>query len=215
MQSLADRLPPEIASQIHPDWRKNEAAYWVARDKLLETYRDQWVAFSDGAVIVSGRNPTDVFHDGQATGRHPFFTCVGHESEPTRIRRETFSYDRNYPGEAMPVVSIEFRSDPTQPGTILDQVIPDTGADASVLPWSDCQRLQLEYGTGVPITMGGVGQSSAPALEFTMWAVIDGSAHRCRLHADFRGNDRILGRDVLNRIDVLFRGTTGEVIVNP
>jgi hypothetical protein len=25
MQSLADNLPPEIARQIHPDWRKNEA----------------------------------------------------------------------------------------------------------------------------------------------------------------------------------------------
>jgi len=33
--------------------------------------------------------------------------------------------------------------------------------------------------------------------------------------ADFRGDDRILGRDVLNRIDVLFRGPTGEVIVAP
>ena len=35
MKSLADGLPPEIARQIHPDWRKNEAAYWAARDQLL------------------------------------------------------------------------------------------------------------------------------------------------------------------------------------
>ncbi len=68
MQSLADRLPPEIASKLHPDWRKNEAAYWASRDALLEQFRDQWIAFADGEVLVSGRNPTDVFHDGQATG---------------------------------------------------------------------------------------------------------------------------------------------------
>jgi hypothetical protein len=35
------------------------------------------------------------------------------------------------------------------------------------------------------------------------------------LQADFSGNERILGRDVLNRMDVLFRGPSGEVVVNP
>src|SRR5207244_6780924 len=38
MKSLADALPPEIARQIHPDWRKNEAAYWAVRDQLLGRY---------------------------------------------------------------------------------------------------------------------------------------------------------------------------------
>ena len=127
MKSLIEGLPPEIASQIHPDWRKNEAEYWTLRDTLLHQYRDQWVAFADGAVIASGRSPVDVFHDGQATGRHPYVTCVGHEYEPTRIRRATFPYDRTYPGEPMPLVSVEFRTDPIQPGAVLDDVIPDTG----------------------------------------------------------------------------------------
>jgi hypothetical protein len=27
--------------------------------------------------------------------------------------------------------------------------------------------------------------------------------------------ERILGRDVLNRLEILFRGPTGEVVVNP
>jgi hypothetical protein len=31
MKSPADALPPEIARQIDPDWRKNEAAYWAGR----------------------------------------------------------------------------------------------------------------------------------------------------------------------------------------
>jgi hypothetical protein len=112
MRSLIEGLPPEIASQIHPDWRKNEVEYWAVRDSLLQQYRDQWVAFADGAVIASGRIPVDVFHDGQASGRHPYVACVGHEYEPARIRRTTFPYDKTYPVEALPVVSVEFRTDP-------------------------------------------------------------------------------------------------------
>jgi hypothetical protein len=87
MKSLADGLPPEIARQIHPDWRKNESSYWTVRDRLLPQYRDQWIAFADGTVIASGTNPVEVFHQAQSSGLHPFFTCVGREHEPTRMRR--------------------------------------------------------------------------------------------------------------------------------
>ena len=58
MKSLADQLPPEIASQIHPDWRKNEADYWAVRDQLLGQYRDQWIGFADGKVIAAFGVPT-------------------------------------------------------------------------------------------------------------------------------------------------------------
>ena len=215
MQSLTEGLPPEIARQIHPDWRKNEAEYWANRSALLPQYRDQWVAFADGAVIAAGRSPVDVFHEAQESGRHPYVTCVGREHEPARIRRAEFAYDDSYPGEALPRLSVEFRTNRLEAGMIFDRVIPDTGADATVLPWLDCQRLQLDPSQGVPTLMAGVGQSAATTIAFSVWAYLDGSAHRCRLHADFGGHDRILGRDVLNRVDVLFRGPSGEVVVNP
>ena len=157
----------------------------------------------------------DVFHESQQSGRHPFVTCVGREHEPCRIRRAAFSYDDTYPGEALPQVTAEFRSDPAQSGVVLDRVIPDTGADATVLPWSDCQQLQLDPSAGVPGLMGGVGSSAAATVAFPMWVYLDGRCHRCRLQTAFSGGDRILGRDVLNRIDVLFRGPTGEVMVAP
>lgn len=65
MHSLTDKLPPEIARQIHPDWRKNEAGYWSVRDQLLTQYRDQWIGFADGAVVASGSSPVAVFHAGR------------------------------------------------------------------------------------------------------------------------------------------------------
>ena len=131
MKSIADQLPPEIARQIHPDRRKNEAAYWAVRDQLLDQYRGQWIGFADGKVIASGTSPVTVFHAAEATGLHPFFICVGKEDEPCRIRRATFPYDASYPGESLPVINVEFRQASGSPGVVLDRVIPDTGADAS------------------------------------------------------------------------------------
>ena len=91
MKSLADALPPQIAQQIDPDWRKNEAVYWAVRDKLLGEYQGQWIGFADGAVIASGTSPVAVFHAAEATGRSPFVTCVGREDEPVRMRRVSSS----------------------------------------------------------------------------------------------------------------------------
>ncbi|MBL8793669.1 MAG: hypothetical protein JNM56_07185 [Planctomycetia bacterium] len=127
MQSLADNLPPEIARQIHPDWRKNEAAYWAARDQLLSQYRDQWIGFANGAVVASGNSPVAVFHAAETSGQYPFVTCVGHEDEPTRMRRVGFAYDGSYPGEPLPILNLEFRPASKTPGVILDRVIADTG----------------------------------------------------------------------------------------
>jgi hypothetical protein len=100
MKSLIEGLPPEIAKRIHPDWQKNEAEYWAQRDTLLSRYRDQWIGFANGHVIVSGMSPVEVFHSAQASGQHPFVTCVGHEHEPNRMRRVSFSYDTTYRVEA-------------------------------------------------------------------------------------------------------------------
>ena len=82
MKSIADQLPPEIARQLHPDRRKNEAAYWAVRDQLLSQHQGQWIGFADGAVIASGKSPVAVFHAAEATGRNPFVTCVGREGDP-------------------------------------------------------------------------------------------------------------------------------------
>jgi predicted aspartyl protease len=215
MKSIADQLPPEVARQLHPDRRKNEVGYWAARDQLLGQYEGQWVGFADGKVIASGSSPVAVLHAAEATGLHPFFICVGKEEKPCRIRRASFPYDTNYAGEALPQVSVEFRLVSGSAGTVLDRVIPDTGADATVLPWADCLTLQLSPVQGVQSLLGGVAGGSAASLAFQIWARLDGRDYACRLLADFAGRERILGRDVLNRLEILFRGPAGEVVVNP
>jgi hypothetical protein len=215
MKSIADQLPPEIARQIHPDWRKNEAEYWAARDQLLGQYQGQWIGFADGVVIASGASPVAVFHAAEASGRHPFVTCVGREDEPCRMRRACFAYDTSYPGEPLPILTVEFRPVSGTPGLTLDRVIADTGADASAVPWADCQQMQLDPARGRPGWMTGVAGGSAPTLFFRVWVHLDDQEYPCRLQADFVGSERILGRDVLNRLEIVFRGPVGEVVVSP
>ena len=99
MKSLVEGLPPEIADQISPVWRKNETDYWSQREDLKPQYDGQWVAFVDGKVAVSGTSPVEVLHRAREISQHPFVTCVGREDKPCRMRRSVFPYDSSYPGE--------------------------------------------------------------------------------------------------------------------
>ncbi len=71
MTSLADALPPEIAAQVHPDWRTNEAGYRSVRDNLFKSHFGQWICFADGTVVVSCSRPVVVLRDARKTARHP------------------------------------------------------------------------------------------------------------------------------------------------
>lgn len=215
MTNIVDQLPPEIANQIHPDRRKNETDYWKARDQLVQRYYGQWIGFAGNQVIATGTSPVSVFHSAESSGQHPFVICVGKEDSPCRIRRIAFPYDSTYPGEALPIMTVQFRLQPGVAGIVLDRTILDTGADATVLPWADCLQLQLSPAMGMQSLVSGIAGSSLATLAFQIWAHIDGQDHACRLQADFTGTERILGRDVLNRLEVLFRGPTGEVVVSP
>src|SRR5205807_234814 len=142
-------------------------------DQLFPQYQGQWIGFSDGAVIASGTRPVVVLHEAHAAAEHPFVTCVGHENEPCRMRRSSFPYDKNYPGEALPVMPVEFRRVSGVPGMVLDYVIVDTGADASALPWADCLQLQLDPTKGMPGVMTGVAGGSAKTFSFLVWVEVD------------------------------------------
>ncbi len=215
MKSLADGLPPEIARAIHPDWRKNEADYWAGRDQLLGQYKDLWIGFADGKVIVSGSSAVQVSHAARKLAQHPFVACVGREFEPSRIRRAAFPYDSTYPVEPLPVLPVEFRTQPGLRGYVIQRVIPDTGADMSALPWSDCLQLGLDPAQSNPSRMLGLGGTLQATIAFDLWVFMDGSEYECRVHVDFAGIERILGREVLNQMDVLFRGPGREVVINP
>jgi hypothetical protein len=142
----------------------------AVRDQLLGKYHGQWIGFADGAVIASGTSPVAVFHAAEATGRSPFVTCVGREDEPVRMRRVSFAYDGSYPGEPLPILTLEFRPVSGAPGVTLDRVIADMGADASALPWADCHGLQLTAAQGRPGWMG-----ASQAVQHQPFTFVSGS----------------------------------------
>ena len=214
-RSLAEGLPPDIAGQLHPDWYRNEAEYWAVRDTLLADYLDRWIAFAEGKVIASDKRPSTTLREARQSQAHPFVTCVGRENVGFRMRRAVFAYDTSYPAEALPVVSVAFRRDQSDPGILLDQVILDTGADTSAIPWADCQLLQLDPSQGLPSLITGVTGTSVRTVGFQIWITLDGRDYECEVLVDFTGNERILGRNVLNYMDVLFRGPAAEVVINP
>jgi len=214
-RSLAEGLPTELAQHLHSDWYRFESEYWAVRDSLLTQYGNQWIGFANGKVVASGSSPVRVLHAAKQADPHAFFACVGREYEPTRMRRATFPYDASYPGEPLPVVRAEFRGSQGSPGVVLDNVILDTGSDASALPWSDCQLFALDPAAATAGFFSGVGGGTINTLEYGMWVVLDGTVLECRIHVDSLGNERILGRDVLKCLDVLFRGPAAEVIINP
>ncbi|HEY2909004.1 MAG TPA: hypothetical protein VGI99_02100 [Gemmataceae bacterium] len=214
-KSLAEGLPPDVARQIHPDWYKNEADYWAVRDSLLPQYENMWVAFANGSVIAFDKRPSKVAQDARKIASHPFMTCVGREEIGLRMRRASFPYDKSYPGEPLPIIRAEFSKTQGSPGIALDSVILDTGSDTSALPWSDCKPLQLDLRQGVPYMVSGVTGASVRTVGFFLWVKLDGQEYECRMQVDFQGTERILGRDVLNYLDVLFRGPAAEVVINP
>ena len=94
MNSLADGLPTDVARQVHPDWHKNEAAYWSVRDQLLSQCQGQWIGFADGAVVANGAHPVIVLHAARQVAEHPFVTCGGREDEPYKVRRTAIGWLR-------------------------------------------------------------------------------------------------------------------------
>ena len=131
------------------------------------------------------------------------------------MRRASFAYDGSYPGEPLPILILEFRPVSGSPGLTLDRVIADTGADATALPWGRLSRTPTHRCSGQARLDGRRGGGTTPTLHFRVWVYLDGQEYACRLQADFVGNERILGRDVLNRLEMLFRGPVGELVVNP
>jgi hypothetical protein len=131
------------------------------------------------------------------------------------MRRSAFPYDTNYPGEPLPVARVEFRKTSGRRGVVLDDVILDTGSDASALPAADCLMLKLDPNAGRPVYMSGVGGGMTQTTQYTILVLIDGMEYDCQLQVEASGTERILGRDVLNSLEVLFRGPAAEVIINP
>ena len=94
-------------------------------------------------------------------------------------------------------------------------MIPDTGADVSVLPDTDFTAIDLFHAPYMTGLAGGVVGASITTLFYRGKVEIDGRRYNALIQPIPGGQERIIGRDVLNQQRVLFDGPAGQVVVDP
>src|SRR5262249_40758451 len=126
-----------------------------------------------------------------------------------------FPYDQAYQPFPLPRIVMTFFNDAETRAQTLGDVIPDTGADVCLLPDADCLAIDLFHSTCLIGVAGGAVGSTAPTVIYHGKAEIDGSRFPALIQPVPGSHERIVGRDVLNQLRVLFDGPSGQVVVNP
>jgi hypothetical protein len=84
-----------------------------------------------------------------------------------------------------------------------------------VLPKNDCSAIDLFSSPYFTAVSSGVVGSSVTTLIYRGKAEIDGNRYPALIQPVAGGQERILGRDVLNQLRVLFDGPGARVVVDP
>jgi predicted aspartyl protease len=216
LQIQTTKLTADQQSRLHADFLANEQAYLQMRDELLAQYRGKWVAVADGKVLADGENVLEVMETASTSGGHPYIALVGAENEAIfRVRRAEFAYDQTYRPFPLPRVGATFWNHAETHSQQHADVIPDTGADVSVLPDADCAAIDLFRSPYMTAVSGGVVGATITTLLYQGKVEIDGHRYTALIQPIPAGQERIVGRDVLNQQRVLFDGPAGQVVVNP
>jgi hypothetical protein len=209
-------LPLEQRQRLPADFIANEQSYLRIRDGLMSKYRGKWVAVKDGVVVVSGDDLLTVMDEAAAAGGHPYVAKVGEEDEfVVRVRRAQFAYDQSYAPFALPCATVTFWDYHERRSQTYSDVIPDTGADLTTLPDSDCAAFDR---FGSPFAVGrsrGVIGASVRTVLYRGRAEINGRRVAALIEPIQGIRERLVGRDVLNQHRVLFGGPAGLIIFDP
>lgn len=209
-------LAPVQQKRLHPAFLANEQAYLQLRSGLLAQYRGQWVAVQNGNVIAASPDLMEIMDRASAAGGHPYVARVGVEDDVVfRVRRAVFASDQSYQPFPLPRVNATFLNHSESHSQQHSDVIPDTGADISVLPDSDCATIDLFNSPYLSGMAGGVIGGKVTTLFYRGKVEIDGRHFSALIQPIPAGQERIIGRDVLNQQRVLFDGPAGQVIVDP
>ena len=209
----SQHLPPAQQQRLDREFIENEQSYWQMREQLLAEYAGQWVAVDAGTVIASSDNLLDVTDQVGNSGSHAYIARVGQEDSLIfTIRRKTFAYNVTYTPFALPQAEVTFTNFRGTQRQHYSDVIPDTGADLSVLPEDDCATIDLYSSPYLVSRAQGVMGPSVTTLIYRGNAEIDGALYRCLIQPIPEGKERILGRDVLNQARVTFDGPQNTVV---
>jgi len=151
-----------------------------------------------------------------SSGGHPYIALVGAEDAVVfRVRRVVYPYDTAYQPFPLPQLTATFWNHAETRSRTCTDVIPDTGADLCLLPDADCATVDLYNSPYFTAVAGGVQGAGTATLIYRGKAEIDGRRFPALSQPIVGGQERIIGRDVLNQQRVLFDGPSRQVIVDP
>lgn len=209
MGSLIDKLPEKQKKHLDKDFLENDKSYWEVRDRLLQSYPGKWVAVRDGKVVAQADNVFDILDRAEEAGGYPYIARVGYEEMEFTIRR-SFSYDTTYQPFALPRIAATFSDRHRNRSATYEDVIPDTGADITLLSEQEGEALGLQAYPYLASTVRGVLGPSVPAVIYQGIVDIDRRSYRSLIQL-IETAERILGRDVLNQLRITFDGPAGQV----
>jgi predicted aspartyl protease len=198
-------ISPE-RQNVEKGFEQDRQDYWAMRDQLLIKYPGKWVAVHKGRVVSVGDEPLSIMEPALAEDGYAYTNKVGDEDKIViRQRRVSFPYDATYSPTPLPrVAAVMHNFQRTKSKAVVD-AIPDTGADVTCLPMDDCQDLDLflfPYYRGVSHPYAGASRS---VTFYAAKVEVDGRIYNAVVEP-VAESERLIGREVLNRIKVTFDG---------
>jgi hypothetical protein len=206
----SEQLPERLRQLLTEAYLANEKVYWQQREQLVQRLANKWVAVHNGQVVTIGEDMATVMDEVGKRGLcDAYIEKVGGESDTVftiRQRREIgFAYDSSYP-PPIPRIEVKFLNFQQSHHAIYADVIPDTGADNTVLPFENCAAVSIFSSPFYSSFSRGIDSAPTPTLLYRCFAEIGGhlSAALIEPHPTFDG--RLLGRDELNSFVTIFDG---------
>ena len=206
----SEQLPEQLRKLLSDTYLANETVYWEKREQLVQTFANKWAAIHNGQVAAVADDMASVMDEVGNQGLcDAYIEKVGGESDTVftiRHRSESsFPYDNSY-APPIPRVEVKFLNFHQSHHATFTDVIPDTGADNTVLPFADCAAVSIFSSPFYSSFSRGIDSAPSPTLLYRCFAEIGGnmSAALIEPHPTFDG--RLLGRDVLNSFVTTFDG---------
>jgi hypothetical protein len=191
---------------VQQGFEQDRQDYWAMRDELLNKYSGKWVAVHKGRVVAVGDDPLSIMEKALSEDGYAYSNKVGDEDKIViRQRRVSFPYDDAYSPTPLPRISAVLYNYPQTRRKIVENAIPDIGADVTCLPVEDCNDLDLflfPYYTGSSQPFGG---SRHQATIYGARVEINGAVYAAIVEP-VDESERLIGREVLNQTKVTFDG---------
>jgi hypothetical protein len=202
-----------LDSLIAEGFLENEKEYWQRRDDLMKEYAGKHIAYHNGEVIAVADSLVEAMNQvGQLKCPSAYITQVGQEDLELAVRRLEFEYDQTYRFVPLPLATVTFLNYNKDSPIEYPDVIPDTGADICMLPMIQCERIDLFSSPCRRYRLRGVTSAEVSQSLMFLGYVQLGTQEYLALISPYAGNDKILGRDVMNQLTVTFCGKAGKVI---